>query len=149
MPPGDYFLAMQVSGFGQQTQSGVHVDANQNAQTSFTLTVGSQSQEVTATSAAPLIDTRELQLGTTIDIKRIEDLPLNGRDVSSLVQLVPGVTAYSAAGPGGNQYGTTFSVTAHARMRIRSTSTARLIPRSSSPAATCCRTRTRCRSFAC
>ena len=110
VPPGDYSIATQVAGFGQQTQSGVHVDANQNAQASFTLTVGSQSQDITVTSAAPLIDTRESQLGTTIDIKRIEELPLNGRDVSSLVQLVPGVTAYSAAGPGGNQYGTTFSV---------------------------------------
>lgn len=108
--PGDYSIATQAAGFGRQTQAEVHVDANENAQASFTLSVGSQSQEVTVTSAAPLIDTRESQLGTTIDIKRIEDLPLNGRDVSSLVQLVPGVTDYSAAGPGGNQYGTTFSV---------------------------------------
>ena len=108
--PGDYTVATQASGFGTQTQAGLHVNANQNAQASFTLSVGTQSQNVTVTSAATLVDTRESQLGETIDIKRIEDLPLNGRDVSSLVQLVPGVTNYSAAGPGGNQYGTTFSV---------------------------------------
>ncbi len=108
--PGEYKVETVATGFGAQTTSGLHVDANQNAQASFTLSVGAQNQNVTVTSAAALVDTRESQLGETIDIKRIEDLPLNGRDVSSLVQLVPGVTSYSAAGPGGNQYGTTFSV---------------------------------------
>ena len=71
---------------------------------------GYSSQTVTVTANAPLIETRESQLGETVDQKQIEDLPLNGRDASSLVQLVPGVTCYSGAGPGGNQYGTTFSV---------------------------------------
>ncbi len=107
---GDYKVATDATGFGSQTQAGLHVDANRNAQANFALAVGSASQTVTVNGGAELIETRESQLGTTIDQKRIEDLPLNGRDASSLVQLVPGVTAYGAAGPGGNQYGTTFSV---------------------------------------
>ncbi len=107
---GDYKVATAATGFGTQTQSGLHVDANQNANASFVLAVGSQSQNVTVTSGVTLVDTRESQLGETVDQTRIEDLPPNGRDVSSLVQLIPGITAYGAQNPGGNQYGTTFSV---------------------------------------
>ena len=110
VPAGDYTLSTKASGFGPETQSHLHVNANQSIETNFALSVGTDLQTVTVTAGAPLIETRESQLGETVDQKRIADLPLNGRDASSLVQLVPGVTAYSAAGPGGNQYGTTFSV---------------------------------------
>ena len=110
LPAGDYSVSTQAAGFSKQTKAGLHVDANQNAQASFSLSVGSESQTITVNAGAPLIETRESQLGETVDQKRIEDLPLNGRDASSLVQLVPGVTSYSAQQPGGNQYGTTFAV---------------------------------------
>ncbi len=107
---GDYAVATTAAGFATQTQSGLHVDANGNANASFKLSVGAESQNVTVTTTEALVDTRESQIGETIDRERVEDLPLNGRDVSSLVQLVPGVTAYSGQQAGGNQYGTTFSV---------------------------------------
>ncbi len=110
VPPGDYKVESGATGFGTQTQAGLHVNANQNAQANFALAIGSENQTVTVTAGGALIETRESSIGQTVDQKRIEDLPLNGRDASSLVQLVPGVTAYGAAGPGGNQYGTTFSV---------------------------------------
>jgi hypothetical protein len=107
---GDYTVVAQAKGFGTETEKGLHVDVNQSANATFKLAVGSESESVTVTSGSTLVDTRESQLGETVDQKRIEDLPLNGRDVYSLVQLVPGITSYSAQTAGGNQYGTTFSV---------------------------------------
>jgi Carboxypeptidase regulatory-like domain len=95
VPAGDYNITAQAKGFGTQTQNGLHVDVNQSANAKFKLTIGGVSQSVTVTSGTSLVDTRESQLGQTVDQKRIEDLPLNGRDVSSLVQLVPGITSYS------------------------------------------------------
>ena len=110
LPPGDYAVATDSSSFAKQTKTGVHVDVNQSAQANFQMSVGNTAETVTVSAGAALIETQESQVGETVDQKRIEDLPLNGRDVSSLVQLVPGVTSYSAQNAGGNQYGTTFSV---------------------------------------
>jgi hypothetical protein len=110
VPAGDYTVSAQAQGFGTETQKGLHVDVNQSANATFRLSIGSTTESVTVTSGSTLVDTRESQLGETVDQKRIEDLPLNGRDVYSLVQLIPGVTSYSAQSAGGNQYGTTFSV---------------------------------------
>jgi Carboxypeptidase regulatory-like domain/TonB-dependent Receptor Plug Domain len=110
MPPGDYAISATATSFAKQTKSGVHVDVNQSAEASFQMSLGNTAETVTVTAGGGLIETRESQLGETVDQKRIEDLPLNGRDVSSLVQLVPGVTDYGAQNAGGNQFGTTFSV---------------------------------------
>ncbi len=110
VPAGDYTVTAQAKGFGTETLNGLHVDVNQSAEAPFKLTIGGESESVTVTSGTSLVDTRESQLGQTVDQKRIEDLPLNGRDVSSLVQLVPGITSYSGQSAGGNEYGTTFSV---------------------------------------
>ncbi len=110
LPVGDYSVSVQASGFAPVTQGGVHIDANQNVNTSFSLKIGATSQSVTVTAASQLVETRESQIGATIDQTRISNLPLNGRDAYDLVQLVPGVTSYGAQAAGGNQYGTTFSV---------------------------------------
>lgn len=110
VPTGDYNVTAQVKGFAAETIKNLHVDANQNANATFKLSVGSESQTVTVTSEAALIETRESQLGETVDRKRIEDLPLDGRNVTSLVQLVAGVNNYFPQAPGGDQNGDAFSV---------------------------------------
>src|SRR5271156_5141489 len=110
VPTGDYNITAQVKGFAGETIKSLHVDANQSANATFKLSVGSESETVTVTSEAALIDTRESQLGETVDRKRIEDLPLDGRNVSSLVQLVAGVNNYFPQAQGGDQNGDTFSV---------------------------------------
>jgi hypothetical protein len=108
--PGDYTVTTQITGFGTTTQTGIHISANQNVNTSFTLNPGATEQTVTVTAASALVDTRESQLSETVSQKRIQNLPLNGRDPYSLVQLVPGITAYSGQAAIGSQYGTSFSV---------------------------------------
>jgi hypothetical protein len=108
--PGDYAVTTRAKGFSAETQSDVHLDANQSANTSFSLKVGSETQTVTVVASTTLVDTRESQLGETVDQKRIEDLPLNGRDPYTLVQIVPGITSYTAQALTGDQFGTRFSV---------------------------------------
>src|SRR6185437_2730584 len=45
-----------------------------------------------ATSEAPLVETTTNQIGTVVDMKQIEQLPIQGRDLTQLSQLVPGYT---------------------------------------------------------
>ncbi|MBV9083114.1 MAG: carboxypeptidase regulatory-like domain-containing protein, partial [Acidobacteriaceae bacterium] len=84
VPPGSYVLTAEASGFTTERRSGVTLDVNQNARVDFTLQVGQANQVVQVTSDAPLVDTRDVQLGGTVDRQRVQDLPLNGRNVYDL-----------------------------------------------------------------
>lgn len=112
LPPGEYRVTAKMSGYETETQTGVVLDANQNVHVIFSMKVGSVTQSVSVTASTTLVDTRESQLGLTIDQDRLEELPLNGRNAYDLVQLSPGVANYSAAQNSqyvGDPTGVTFS----------------------------------------
>jgi hypothetical protein len=71
------------------------VTALQNVRVDVSLEIGAVNQTVMVTGEAPMVDTRTGTVGTLIDDKRIQDLPLNGRNVLSLASLVPGVSRTS------------------------------------------------------
>ncbi|MEO6924923.1 MAG: TonB-dependent receptor, partial [Bryocella sp.] len=108
--PGRYKVTIVMQGFETTTATDAQVDANRNVNVSFSLKPGAATTEVSVSADTTLIDTRESQLGETIDQKRMVDLPLIGRNAYDLVQLVPGVTNYNAAPPIGDNGGTQFSV---------------------------------------
>ena len=107
--PGEFKVTVVMVGFKTATESNLRLDANQNLNASFTMQLGATSAEVTVESTNQLIDTRESQLGETVDSKRIVDLPLSGRNAYDLVQLVPGITNYTASAQIGDTIGTGFS----------------------------------------
>ena len=71
---------------------------NQTAQVNAALLLGTAQQTVTVVEAAPLLDTETASLGQVVNGTTIENLPLNGRQVSRLVQLTPGILATPATG---------------------------------------------------
>ena len=108
--PGDYAVASSAAGFKSLTQTGVTVAADQNVHVPFALPTGQVSESVEVQAGVTLIDTREAQLGETIDQNKIENLPTLNRDVYSLVLTTPGVTNYTADTTIGTRGGVTFSV---------------------------------------
>ena len=62
------------------------------------LKTGSVQESVTVFENAELINTTTPELGTTVNEAAITQLPLNGRDPSSLVFLAPGTTSVLAGG---------------------------------------------------
>lgn len=106
LDPGDYKVAAQMTGFQTQTQTGIRLDANQNVHVNFSMQVGAVDQNITVESDTTLVDTRESQIGNTVDQKRIVDLPLNGRNAYDLLTILPGVTNYSPDVPTGSRQGT-------------------------------------------
>jgi hypothetical protein len=96
LPPGDYTIAAEKTGFERLVRSGVTLTVNQNLRVDFRLKLGQISQEVTVAEQAPLVDTRSGALSGLVDDRRVVDLPLNGRNVISLAVTVPGIVSVNA-----------------------------------------------------
>ena len=96
--PGRFEIAVERDGFKRFVRQGVSVTAFQNVRVDAVLEIGAVSQSVFVQGDAPLVDTRSSTVGTLVDDKRIVDLPLNGRNVLSFTQLIPGVTRTAVTG---------------------------------------------------
>lgn len=93
LPLGKYKLTVTKTGFQSQVYDDVVVEAAQTTDISATLKVGTITETVEVNAgAAPLVETTTNAVGTTIDMKQIEDLPIQGRDLAQLSILVPGYT---------------------------------------------------------
>lgn len=92
LPPGNYQVSVEKSGFGKEQSAPTQLDVDQRARLDFSLKPGLVSQTVEVTSAAPLIRSESAELGEVIGERSVENLPLNGRNFAQLVYLVPGVT---------------------------------------------------------
>jgi hypothetical protein len=90
---GEYRLTVSKNGFQTQVFANVVVEAAQTTDISATLKVGAISEKVEVSGgAAPLVETTTNAIGTTIDMKQITDLPIQGRDLGQLSQLIAGYT---------------------------------------------------------
>ena len=79
------------SGFQAAVSPVLQLDVNQTATQDFHLQVGAATQTVNVTASAELLQSSTTELGTVIEQKTVNDLPLNGRSFSALLTLAPGV----------------------------------------------------------
>jgi Carboxypeptidase regulatory-like domain len=98
LPPGHYKLTIEGRGFERYVQTGIELSVNVASTQNVVLKTGSVQETVTVFENAELINTTTPELGTTINEAAITQLPLNGRDPSSLVFLAPGTTSVLAGG---------------------------------------------------
>ena len=89
--PGAYELTVEANGFKTIHQSGILLEVDQRARLDFTLTVGSTSETITVEGSAPLLNQSDASVSTVIGNRFVENMPLNGRSFSSLIELAPGV----------------------------------------------------------
>jgi hypothetical protein len=101
--PGNYELTVTATGFQTLTQKGVTLTVGGQQALNITLKVGSLSQTVEVNAAIPNIQTTTSTVSSTVDSTTMRELPLNGRDWTSLATLEPGVSSIP------NQVGTGFS----------------------------------------
>jgi hypothetical protein len=91
LPPGTYEVSASASGFQTEVQTGVVLNIDERARTSFALKVGQVTETVQVGSEAALVDTQSSSVGAVIDSRGISDLPLISRSFYSLPLLAPGV----------------------------------------------------------
>ncbi|MCX6593700.1 MAG: TonB-dependent receptor [Acidobacteria bacterium] len=92
LPPGGYSVAVTASGFKTFEQTGIRLQVQQQARVNVTLQLGAVSDSVSVTADAAVVEATTSSVGKVVDNKRILELPLNTRNVYSLVNLTPGVT---------------------------------------------------------
>ncbi len=100
LPRGAYRIEVSAGGFKRFVQDGIHLQVQQTARIDIQLAVGEVAESVLVTADAARIETENATLGKVVDNRAIVNLPLNSRNVYSLVFLTPGVT-----GSVGNNYG--------------------------------------------
>src|SRR5690242_9848247 len=96
LPVGEYTVTALKQGFRKFVQNGVTLVVNQNARVDIALSLGDASQSVTVTSESTGVETRSTTVGELVDRKRIQELPLNGRNAMALALVVPGVISVTA-----------------------------------------------------
>ncbi|HKX31249.1 MAG TPA: TonB-dependent receptor [Blastocatellia bacterium] len=90
--PAIYQLTVTAAGFAEQKIAEVKVEPNRNLTFDVTLMVAGTSAQITiSTATQELVDRESATLGTTVDSRRVVDLPLDGRNVVQLALLQPGV----------------------------------------------------------
>ncbi len=89
--PGVYRVSTAHPGFKPNVQSGIDLQVGQTARADFRLELGDETEKVTVTAEASVLDTETSDRGSVIDEQKIVELPLNGRDFMQLAQLSPGV----------------------------------------------------------
>ena len=92
LPVGEYNLSVEQPGFHKYERRTILLQANENIRVDVGLEVGNVTEAVTVTAQTAQVDTRAATLNSTVDSKRVVELPLNGRNPADLVLLVPGVT---------------------------------------------------------
>jgi carboxypeptidase family protein len=91
LPTGNYRLTVTKQGFETQVFESVTVSATRVTDLKASLKVGAVSQQVVVSEeAVPVLETSSNAITGTVDMKQVEQLPLIGRDISSLSQLVAG-----------------------------------------------------------
>ena len=91
LDPGEYEVTVEMAGFKTETRKNITLELNQKARIDFTLQVGAQSERVEVNAEAALLRTDDPSLGQVVETRRVEELPLNGRNLAGLAVLQPGV----------------------------------------------------------
>ncbi len=87
---GPYKVTVEASGFTQQSTSNFTLEVAQQARIDVKLTVGGETQVVSVTDTAPILNAENPTTGDTITAAQATELPLQARNFSSLTTLVAG-----------------------------------------------------------
>ncbi|HEX6973594.1 MAG TPA: TonB-dependent receptor [Vicinamibacterales bacterium] len=91
LPVGTYDLLAELQGFSKVENKGIVLNVGQTLDVALTMKVANMEETVTVTGESPLIETRSSSVGGVVDVARIENLPLNGRQFANLAATLPGV----------------------------------------------------------
>jgi len=90
LPVGTYAIEVRANGFKSQLADSVVLGVAQTIIQNFQLDVGALSEQVLVTSDVPVIESATTSVGTVINQRTVQEIPLNGRHFVDLGLLIPG-----------------------------------------------------------
>src|ERR1700754_1525706 len=91
---GNYKITVTAPGFGTSTFGPFPLETNQNAKVDAKLSLENQQQKVTVQAEiAPLLNTENPTIATTLDTRAIENIPLVGRNLTAITMFLPGAVS--------------------------------------------------------
>jgi hypothetical protein len=89
---GSYQIGVEVPGFKKSVSDPLPVTSQASLRYDVRLEVGAETQTVEVTSSGPLLESDHASLDQAIDQQQIDNLPINGRNFTSLADLSAGVS---------------------------------------------------------
>ncbi len=90
---GTYTVAAEGQGFKSASATGITLDVSQTRQVDFKLTLVGVASTVEVDATPPLLNTTDATIGGLVSEEQVQTLPLNGRNITNLVMMQPGMAA--------------------------------------------------------
>jgi|RhiMethySRZTD1v2_1073278.scaffolds.fasta_scaffold12054_3 hypothetical protein len=104
LPPGEYKLKYQLTGFGAVNREGIIVGIGFNAAVNVQLAVANVSETITVSGESPVVDTKNTNIQTNVTQEMLNSIP-NARDIWTVIGQSPGMMV-SNFDVGGSRAGT-------------------------------------------
>ena len=111
VPPGQYALTFELSGFNKIQRDGIQISLGFTANVNVELQLATLQETVTVSGASPVIDTSATRIQQNFKLDQLQSIP-NGRDMWALLAVTPSVQM-SRIDVGGNRAGTQTGYTAY------------------------------------
>jgi len=106
LAPGSYKITVRKEGFGIVMQFGVKIASGAPTRKDFRLPVGSVEDSITVVGIAPTLERQDASTGGRFDFDEVSHLPLNGRGILTLLELIPGTSVVPATRGDAGQFTT-------------------------------------------
>ena len=93
LQPGNYTITVEAPGFKKEVHEHIDLVSNSSTRVDFALVTGAVTEQVTVSTAPPVLQTDRADISTKLEREAVADLPLGtNRNFQSLLNLVPGTT---------------------------------------------------------
>ena len=93
LPLGTYNITVEKAGFRTTTLTRIPVSVGSPTRADVKLPTGMVEEVIEVTADVPLIETTTNNTGGTLEASEVAELPVNGRDFTKLLELVPGANS--------------------------------------------------------
>ena len=98
LPVGHYSVTAKASGLQSATVNDLVLEVSRTLQQDFRLPVAATTSSVEIVASTPVLNTATTSVGTTVDQRIVQEIPLNGRHFLDLSMLTAGTVAPPASG---------------------------------------------------
>ncbi len=90
LEPGMYRIETELVGFSPSVRNNVQITINATISVDFKLALAGLQETLTVTGEAPMIEVTQSKVATTIQATELQNLPMITRNISGMLELLPG-----------------------------------------------------------